>query len=101
MRVHEFVLQIVQDLLIQLKLALKYPICHPLTLAQEIDDLIEEGVKVHARFPCLWRCVCAHEHTYHSISDEENVERSAGGERRVMSGVIVLGELLHRCRVPT
>jgi hypothetical protein len=50
-RVQEFVLQIVQGLLIQLKLALECPIRHPLTLAQEIDDLIEEGIKVHAQLP--------------------------------------------------
>jgi hypothetical protein len=48
--VEEFVLEIIKGLLIQVKLALERPIRHTLALAQEIDNVIEEGVEVHPIF---------------------------------------------------
>jgi hypothetical protein len=50
LRVEEFVLEIIEGLLIQVKLALERPIRYTLTLAQEIDHVIEEGVEVHPIF---------------------------------------------------
>jgi hypothetical protein len=47
LRVEEFVLEIIEGLLIQVKLALERPICHTPALAQEIDNVIEECVEVH------------------------------------------------------
>lgn len=35
-------------------------------------------------FPCLWRCGCAHEHPYHSISDRAGPERNGRMKRRVL-----------------
>src|SRR5262249_39819303 len=48
--VEEFILEIIEGLLIQVKLALERPIRHTLALAQEIDNVIEEGVEVHPIF---------------------------------------------------
>jgi hypothetical protein len=50
LRVEEFVLEVIEGLLIQVKLALERPIRHTLTLAQEIDNVIEESVEVHSIF---------------------------------------------------
>jgi hypothetical protein len=45
--IEEFILEIIEGLLIQVKLALECPIRHTLALAQEIDNMIDKGVKVH------------------------------------------------------
>src|SRR5262249_16688414 len=45
--IEEFMSEIIESLLIQVKLALERPIRHTLTLAQEIDNMINKGVKVH------------------------------------------------------
>src|SRR5712691_5937266 len=50
--------------------------------------------------PCLSRCVWAHKRTHHSIRDEEKMERSAGVERRMMSGETELGEAYQSMRCP-
>jgi hypothetical protein len=47
LRVEEFVLKIIEGLLIQVKLALERPIRHTLAQAQELDNVIEECVKIH------------------------------------------------------
>jgi hypothetical protein len=50
LRVEEFLFEIIEGLLIQVKLALERAIRHTLALAQEIDNVIEEGVEVHPIF---------------------------------------------------
>jgi hypothetical protein len=50
LRVEEFVLEIIEGLLIQVKLALKRPIRHTLALAQELDNVIEQCIEVHPIF---------------------------------------------------
>jgi hypothetical protein len=47
LRVEEFVLKIIEGLLIQVKLALERPIRHTLALVQGIDKVIEECVEIH------------------------------------------------------
>jgi hypothetical protein len=47
LRVEEFVLKIIESLLIQVKLALERPIRHTLALVQEIDNVVEECAEVH------------------------------------------------------
>jgi hypothetical protein len=47
MGVEEFVLEILEGGIIELKLPLECPVRHTLTLTEEVDDLIEEGIKVH------------------------------------------------------
>jgi hypothetical protein len=47
MRVEEFVLEILEGGIIELKLPLECPVRHTLALTEEVDDLIEEGIKVH------------------------------------------------------
>jgi hypothetical protein len=43
----EFDLHILQERVIELKLALEGPICHTLALAQKVHNLIEDCVEVH------------------------------------------------------
>jgi hypothetical protein len=52
MRGEEFVFEIVEGVVIELKLALQRPICHPLTLTEEVNDVIKDGIKVHRAPSC-------------------------------------------------
>ena len=71
--------QILQVVVIELKLALECPIGDPLPLTEEVKNLIEEGVKVHlvsslgppsqTRVPVLVHLVCAS--IYHSRKRKE------------------------------
>jgi len=47
MGVEEFVLEILEGGIIELKLPLECPVRHTLALTEQVDDLIEEGIKVH------------------------------------------------------
>jgi hypothetical protein len=47
MCVEEFVLEIAEGRLVQVKLPLQRPIRHALPLSQESNGLIEDGIKVH------------------------------------------------------
>ena len=49
MALNEFVLHILQGRLIELELPLEGAIRHALALTEERDDLIQNGIKVHAR----------------------------------------------------
>jgi hypothetical protein len=52
--IEEFLFERLQGLIIQMKLDLECPTCHPLALVQEVNNLIEDGIKVHLgpSYPC-------------------------------------------------
>src|SRR5262249_17455974 len=52
--VDEFVLDCLQGFIIQMELDLERSICNALALAEEIDDLIEDGVKAHLALCSTW-----------------------------------------------
>jgi hypothetical protein len=49
--IEEFVLEIVEGVLVEVKLTLECPVRHALPLTEEVNNLIKDGVKVHRR-PC-------------------------------------------------
>ena len=79
MRVEEFVFEILEGGVIELKLSLECPVRHTLALAQEVHHVIKEGIKVHlvsspglpsqTRVPVLEPLVCAS--MYHSRGRKE------------------------------
>jgi hypothetical protein len=52
MRVEEFVFEILEGGIIELKLPLECPVRHTLPLTEEVDDVIEDGIKVHLGPSC-------------------------------------------------
>ena len=60
--VEEFFLQIRKRVVVQVELALEGPIRDAATLAQQCQDLIEDGIEVHAHpsvSSCMPSCTCA------------------------------------------
>ena len=87
MRVEEFVLEILEGGIIELKLPLQRSICHTLALAQEVNHVIKEGIKVHlvsslglpsqTRVPVLAHLICAS--MYHSRGKTRRARYTTSG----------------------
>src|SRR5215813_2615463 len=94
MRVEEFVLEILEGSIIELKLPLQRSICHTLALAQEVNHVIKEGIKVHlvsslglpsqTRVPVLAHLICAS--MYHSRGRKERGKCAIGWRDRAEPG---------------
>ena len=79
----EFILEVLQGLVVELELPLERAIGHAPPLAQQGDDLIHHRDKVHpvSSLPCALPVYIARLH--HSIDDRASVAGSAGVGRRM------------------